>query len=654
MHKATFTLSLFLCFLTVCAQNQDHCRRVSYLTSLNTERLARKLTKNLETDSQKVYAIHCWITHHIRYDVRKFLNFDYSYVPVRKILLRRKALCSGFSELFNELCYSSGVTSVSVSGYSNTLFNDLHDRYYMEDHSWNAVFCDGEWKLIDATWDAGYIKFFRRTIPGYFVYVISFGRRDILKYRPKFIRAPGLFYFYRDGLFFSTDHIPSLPAWQLLNPVKTIGECEADSSFYFYNYRESAEDSRDTSMEIVRSDLSSLKANQEIFNNLAKFNFNRKNQFTAARYYFLVGREMHEKTDFSGGDSAKIAARLDFIEKTLNTALLHCDSNRYFLRLQKQELKEKNRLKNEINRNNYNRLNHSSTRSARSLISAAYTAKAGKQAAFDMRQYGRSHVSLLSKSRKFYYTRPARQTREKETVLIRERIQKLELLEDSVNNSLEVRFQVLDSLENQLIQSFSAFMSNSVLFSSMAKTLCELRLNYLDDLDLIPFTISDRLLKEKTVNDTLLFNAAGNFIVTGYYLAFISIKKDLRKLYKCHRAISAEYCRLKKKSTYDPKIYSGYRQNLEKYKDETRKYNSKLRTYVPEFNKIRHLCINAWYLVLREKKIYREQRSIEKKLYKVRGNYINRRYLSLVHVTTTLKKDCLKEISYIKKARRRL
>ena len=55
-----------------------------------------------------------------------------------------KAVCEGYSKLFQYLCYLVGINSNQVAGISGG-----------GNHMWNTVFIDGKWYQTDVTWDDG-------------------------------------------------------------------------------------------------------------------------------------------------------------------------------------------------------------------------------------------------------------------------------------------------------------------------------------------------------------------------------------------------------------------------------------------------------------------------------------------------------------------
>ena len=57
-------------------------------------------------------------------------------------LMRNLAVCEGYAELFQYLCYCVNINATPVYGTA-----------YNVGHMWNAVLLDSEWYMVDVTWD---------------------------------------------------------------------------------------------------------------------------------------------------------------------------------------------------------------------------------------------------------------------------------------------------------------------------------------------------------------------------------------------------------------------------------------------------------------------------------------------------------------------
>ncbi len=124
--------------------------------------LARTITANSQTDSEKAYAIYRWITSHIKYDNGLRYSEELQrkiYVSeknvVENVLDRKMALCGGYAFLFRDLCEIVNIPVEVIHGYTK-INGALVEDYGRPIHTWNAVKLDGEWHLLDITWAVGF------------------------------------------------------------------------------------------------------------------------------------------------------------------------------------------------------------------------------------------------------------------------------------------------------------------------------------------------------------------------------------------------------------------------------------------------------------------------------------------------------------------
>ncbi len=277
--KANFRLILF-CILQLLLLPVVNAQFIAGMfRSGNAQKLSHSLTDGLGSNTAKVRAIHDWITHNIKYDVKKLDKLNLSWVPVKKVLHQRKAICTGYSALFNEMCSATGIRSVSVPGYVKEIHVDIMDNFYLDEHMWNAVNVNGEWKLVDACWDAGYVDFCNKNLLWRLSHFLSGGKHD--RFKPHFVRYPVHIYFCRQGKFFKNDHLALNPCWQLLNPVISIKKFKEDSAYYFKRY-----DTQFDRSPVSRNDEESRQSyydmdesNRIIADGFSGTRFNFRNQF---------------------------------------------------------------------------------------------------------------------------------------------------------------------------------------------------------------------------------------------------------------------------------------------------------------------------------------------------------------------------------------
>jgi hypothetical protein len=163
------------------------------------EQLSKYISRDFETDEEKIRAIYGWIILNISYEPDEYKQFNYNFKNYRernekeeklrdKIISRTLtngvAVCEGYAMLFEKICELQGISNYLVRGDIKSNFNDI-GRPFKKSHMWNIAYIDGKPFLFDPTWGAG-------------------------KYHEKFIKDPS-YYFYKTEpeLFFKT-HYPSM------------------------------------------------------------------------------------------------------------------------------------------------------------------------------------------------------------------------------------------------------------------------------------------------------------------------------------------------------------------------------------------------------------------------------------------------------------
>jgi hypothetical protein len=141
----------------------------------STEELAERIEKDFKTDYDKARAIYSWMAFNIKYDFNAFLNppktMSFSYRTeaeknlkiqefnnniLQKTFKSKKAVCEGFTLLFQHLASLIGIKSEIIRGDSKTRLADIGRKNTTSNHAWNIALIDGKWRLIDVTWGEGY------------------------------------------------------------------------------------------------------------------------------------------------------------------------------------------------------------------------------------------------------------------------------------------------------------------------------------------------------------------------------------------------------------------------------------------------------------------------------------------------------------------
>jgi hypothetical protein len=146
---------------------------VETIDAATPEALAQQLTAPYTTDLEKVRSIFRWITAHVAYAVpqrtsvrRSALRYNpmdsalalksVDEIVAYTVLQKRTAVCNGYARLFKTLCDYSGIRAELVTGYARVNYGNAKFR---SNHTWNAVYVDSAWHLLDATWASGFITF---------------------------------------------------------------------------------------------------------------------------------------------------------------------------------------------------------------------------------------------------------------------------------------------------------------------------------------------------------------------------------------------------------------------------------------------------------------------------------------------------------------
>ena len=159
--------------------------------------IVAKLIGGVNDQFSKTKILHDWICDNISYDTemyfvhRQITNQDYV-----SILKKKKAVCSGYTNLFNEMCNLAGIESIGISGYSKG-FGYSGTLGANSDHDWNAVRINNKWYLVDVTWDAGYVD------------------------HKTFIKKYTTNYLFLDSRSFLYSHLPINEKFQFYAPVLT-------------------------------------------------------------------------------------------------------------------------------------------------------------------------------------------------------------------------------------------------------------------------------------------------------------------------------------------------------------------------------------------------------------------------------------------------
>jgi transglutaminase-like putative cysteine protease len=235
--KTLYTVWLLLLALTSLAQDRyqsdSNYKKIDSLAHTQKYhgdliQLTRDLTNGYDNQLYKVRAIFAWVTDNIAYDYKHYSkpgkspeckdgqncdllyrNWEQAYL--KKVLKKKKAVCSGYSILFKKMCDYADIKCEVVEGYSKTHYYQVGNAGAVN-HAWNAVYIDSSWHFLDATWAAGACNEDEEGKPY------------------NFIKGYDNYYWFTPVHYFGRDHYPKNAQWVLEDNYTK--EVYANSPYY--------------------------------------------------------------------------------------------------------------------------------------------------------------------------------------------------------------------------------------------------------------------------------------------------------------------------------------------------------------------------------------------------------------------------------------
>lgn len=120
---------------------------------VSIESVAQYIAQQEKDPVLRIKALHDYVADRIAYDAPAYFARQFPPQDAETVFLTRKAVCAGYAKLLEALGQAIGEEIVYVTGDARTSTSDLSG----EGHAWNAAKIEGNWYLIDATWDSGFV-----------------------------------------------------------------------------------------------------------------------------------------------------------------------------------------------------------------------------------------------------------------------------------------------------------------------------------------------------------------------------------------------------------------------------------------------------------------------------------------------------------------
>lgn len=227
--------------------SQNHSSKYKYLDNKiksiqikniqTIDDLYSKIIETSYTDDEKVYVIAKYVVENIKYGKR-------AKNPVNCVNTK-EGVCQDYSELFKALCDIAQIECYIVTGNGKTNSTDI--GFYDSNHAWNIIKINGDYKIYDLTWAAGYVS------------------------EGEFKKRFNQFYFDSSPEKFVLDHFPDDSKWQLLDNPMSMQE------FISLPYFDS---------DFLNSDITNFSLKEGVVkSDKLKITFESKENFTSASLF---------------------------------------------------------------------------------------------------------------------------------------------------------------------------------------------------------------------------------------------------------------------------------------------------------------------------------------------------------------------------------
>ena len=118
---------------------------VNFDSSSALDGLTQQVVGGATDDREIVTLIADYVIDEFSYDTQKITTLSTNYIPnIDGVLADKSGICYDFAAVTAAMLREAGIPTKLVMGYRTD--SDLY-------HAWNEVWIDGEWMVVDTTWD---------------------------------------------------------------------------------------------------------------------------------------------------------------------------------------------------------------------------------------------------------------------------------------------------------------------------------------------------------------------------------------------------------------------------------------------------------------------------------------------------------------------
>lgn len=121
--------------------------------------LAQNITYGINNDYDRIKAVHKWVCENVYYDFDALSTGSYENLDAKNMLIYKKGVCEGYSNLTAALLRSLGIPCRKQSGFglgisTSGRWDSSTINTTRSNHAWNEAYAEGRWIILDTTWDS--------------------------------------------------------------------------------------------------------------------------------------------------------------------------------------------------------------------------------------------------------------------------------------------------------------------------------------------------------------------------------------------------------------------------------------------------------------------------------------------------------------------
>ena len=125
---------------------------------LNIEQRLQLLTNGMQSDHEKAWLIYQWVIRHFRHDLKLSAKIgNPAHHSLDELFRLGGGSCAVYANVLHRLFDTAGLEVRTIHGTAKASLSPRQSAVMPINHVWNAVKIDGEWKMIDSTWGAGFV-----------------------------------------------------------------------------------------------------------------------------------------------------------------------------------------------------------------------------------------------------------------------------------------------------------------------------------------------------------------------------------------------------------------------------------------------------------------------------------------------------------------